>query len=80
MGGKKKKLCTIFPCLSEFQAKAGLFGEGLQKLPGGSFKVLITVKWHINAVTLSKIFIVVDIICNLFNPSFTNFLKGIMTI
>lgn len=34
--------CTTFPCLSEFQAKAGLFGEGLQKLPGDSFKQLIT--------------------------------------
>lgn len=56
---------TTFPCLSELQAKAGLFGEGLQKLPGDSFKVLITIKcnvmngfchcWHY-------------CICNLFSP------------
>lgn len=52
---------TTFPCLSEFQAKAGLFGEGLQKLPGDSFKVLITTEWCINAVTLSKIYAVIGI-------------------
>lgn len=38
-------------CLSELKAKAGLFGEGLQKLPGDSFQVLMTIKWCINAVS-----------------------------
>lgn len=60
-------LWTTFLCLSEFQAKAGLFGEGLQKLPGDSFKVLIAIKWRINDVTLSKVFAVVEIICSLFS-------------